>query len=183
MRIGLIRHFEVVRGMPGPGLMTAAALQTWLADYDASDIRAKPVDLGGLAWDRCLSSDSPRALRTATAIYDGPIVATPLLREPNLRPLRTGGLRLPYWGWRSILRLAWMTSHPSQREAKREFLANVAAAMDMLLDGGAGRSLVVSHAGIMMFLRRELLRRGFRGPRFKLAEHATLYVFERPGAA
>jgi hypothetical protein len=42
-------------------------------------------------------------------------------------------------------------------------------------------TLVVSHAGVMMFLHRELLKQGFAGPRFKVAEHGRLYLFEREG--
>jgi len=41
-------------------------------------------------------------------------------------------------------------------------------------------TLVVSHAGVMLYLRKELLRRGFRGPSFRLAEPGRLYVLERP---
>jgi hypothetical protein len=32
---------------------------------------------------------------------------------------------------------------------------------------------------MMMYLRRELIRRGFDGPKFGVADNARLYVFER----
>jgi hypothetical protein len=39
--------------------------------------------------------------------------------------------------------------------------------------------LIVSHAGMMFYLRKELLRRGFYGPKFGIADNGRLYVFER----
>jgi broad specificity phosphatase PhoE len=61
---------------------------------------------------------------------------------------------------------------------KRDFLARMRAVAEELSAPGAD-TLVVSHAGVMMFLRRELLRRGFTGPAFRLPENGRLYLFER----
>jgi len=74
--------------------------------------------------------------------------------------------------------LAWLTGHQSQRPARDDLHRRVRAIVDQL-EAEPGDTLVVSHAGVMFFLRKELARRGFRGPRFRLAEHARLYVFER----
>jgi hypothetical protein len=87
-------------------------------------------------------------------------------------------LRLPVGGWRLLLRLAWFTGHSSQRAARDEFHRRIKASAD-LLEQEPVDTLVVSHAGVMFFLRKELLRRGFTGPKFGLAAHARLYVFER----
>ena len=51
--------------------------------------------------------------------------------------------------------------------------------MAEMIDSHQEDLLVVSHAGMMLYLRKELLRRGFCGPKFGMAEHARLYVFER----
>jgi hypothetical protein len=40
-------------------------------------------------------------------------------------------------------------------------------------------TLVVSHAGMMAYLSAELRRRGFAGPRLRIAKHATVYEYER----
>jgi hypothetical protein len=48
-----------------------------------------------------------------------------------------------------------------------------------LVESSDEEVLVVSHAGMMAYLRRELVGRGFAGPKFRLAEHGRLYVFER----
>jgi broad specificity phosphatase PhoE len=177
-QIGLIRHFKVVRGPPPRGLSTVADLQAWMSEYDKSHIIPGPVDLGDVAWEHCYASTSPRALETARAIYPGPIITSDLLREPVIQPFKTGGLRLPFVAWRWLLRLAWMTSHPSQRAVKDMFEANIDAVVETLRDRAGQTTLVVSHAGVMMFLRKALLARGFTGPRFGMPECGRLYVFE-----
>lgn len=177
-KIGLMRHFPVTRGPPARGLTTVADIQAWMREYDKSQVIPAAVDLGDTCWQRCYASTSSRALATAQSIYTGPIIKTDLLREPVIQPFNTGRLKLPFFGWRWLLRLAWLTSHSSQRAVKQRFLADIEAAVEMLRGGAGETTLVVSHAGVMMFLRKELLRRGFQGPKFRMAEHGRLYVFE-----
>jgi broad specificity phosphatase PhoE len=177
MRIGLVRHFPVQEAWPS-GWLTSADLQQWRGRYDASDPIVGPIEVGECAWQRCFSSDLKRACVTAQTAYSGTIIPTPLLREANVPALPTGNLRLPVWGWRLLLRLAWFTGHKSQRAARDEFHQRIKAIAD-LLEQESVDTLVVSHAGVMFFLRKELLRRGFNGPKFGLAETARLYVFER----
>jgi hypothetical protein len=159
-------------------MSTAADMQAWMREYDTSQVIPAPVDLGGTCWQRCYASTSSRALATAQSIYSGPIIKTDLLCEPVIQPFKTGRLKLPLFGWRWLLRLAWLTSHSSQRAVKQRFLADIEAAVEMLRSGAGETTLVVCHAGVMMFLRKELLRRGFQGPKFRMAEHGRLYVFE-----
>ncbi|HYG33886.1 MAG TPA: histidine phosphatase family protein [Clostridia bacterium] len=178
IRIGLVRHFEVVRGMPA-GWMTWDEMRQWRRDYEASEVIKRPFTDGGIVWSRCLSSDSPRALQTAEAIYRRTVQKVPQLREAEIGPFRTGSLRLPLAGWRWLIRIAWLASHSSQRAAKAQFLSNVSYITQEFLSAAREDTLVVSHAGIMMFLRKELLRLGYVGPNFTLADHGHLYVFER----
>jgi hypothetical protein len=49
------------------------------------------------------------------------------------------------------------------------------------IEAGGEDVLLVSHAGMMLFLSQELKRRGFQGPKLGVAEHARVYVFERGG--
>lgn len=180
MKIGLVRHFEVVLGIPNRQWMTPEQIAQWLADYDGAEIKPGNVDLGDIPWTRCISSDSPRALKTAQAIYPGPIVTTPMLREPALRPIARANIRMPFPFWKMMLRIAWLTSHKSQRDAKAAFLNNVKTfAYDVLPTSGEN-TLVVGHAGFMIFLRKELLRQGFKGPKFTVPENGKLYLFEKP---
>jgi broad specificity phosphatase PhoE len=179
VRIGLMRHFRVQEPLPS-GWRTAGQLHQWRQTYEASDVIPGPVDVGATPWLKCLSSDLRRAYLTAQAAHAGLITQTPLLREMEAHPFRTGGLRLPIWIWRWILHVSWATSHESQRAARDDFRQRMQAAAD-LLEAEQDDTLVVSHAGTMMYLRKELLRRGFRGPKFGIAEHARTYVFERNG--
>lgn len=178
MRIGLVRHFPVQEAWPS-GWVTSADLQQWRTRYDASEPIVGPIDVRPISWQRCFSSDLKRAYVTAQAAYSGTIVQTPLLREVATLPFATGRLRLPLCGWRWVFRLAWLTGHKSQSPARDDLHRRVRAIND-LLEAEPVDTLVVSHAGVMHYLRKELIRRGFRGPSFKLAEHALLYVFERP---
>jgi broad specificity phosphatase PhoE len=180
MRIGLLRHFPVVEPLP-TGWKTAAELDAWQVRYDAAAAIVGAFDLGGIAWQACVSSDAERARVTAAAVFGAAVTHTALLREASLAPFATGGLRLPVGAWRWVLRLAWMTGHRSQRARRDEFRTRVAAAADELC-AVQRDTLVVSHAGMMAYLSRELCRRGFIGPRLRDARHATVYVYERGGA-
>lgn len=178
IRIGLIRHFEVNQPMPS-GWLTAHDLRDWLGGYNRAGVIARPLDLGGIAWDKCLSSDLPRAYTTAQAAFSGPIRQVPELREPNIVPVPLGKLRLPLTGWRLLLHLAWLCNHSSQLPAKADMLARLRFLKKEVLSQAEENTLIVSHAGMMAFLRKELLALGFNGPRFRIAQNAKLYVFEK----
>ena len=177
MRIGLVRHFPVQEPWPS-GWVTSAELQQWRGRYDAADVNGGPIDVRAVAWQRCFSSDLKRAYATAQAAYSEAIIQTPLLREVETLPFATGRLRLPLWAWRWVFQLAWLTGHKAQRPARDDLHRRVRAIAD-LLEAEPVDTLVVSHAGMMHYLRKELLRRGFRGPNFRLAKHGWLYLFER----
>lgn len=160
------------------GWMTAAELQAWRERYDAAAPQPADVSLDSAQWRRCYSSDLQRAYATARTLYSGDIVQTPLLREAEIAPFQTGRLRLPVVAWRWILRFAWMTGHRSQRASRDDFMSRVRAVAD-LAEAQASDVLLVSHAGMLAYLSGELVRRGYRGPKFRIAEHARLYVFEK----
>jgi broad specificity phosphatase PhoE len=153
-------------------------LHEWRQRYDSSEVTPGTIHTGAINWQKCFCSDLKRAYTTAQAAYTGEITQTPLLREIEVQPFRTGQLSLPIWVWRWMVRMAWLASHESQRTARDDFRQRVQAIANML-DAEPGDTLVVSHAGMMMYLRKELMRRGFRGPKFGVAEHARLYVYER----
>jgi broad specificity phosphatase PhoE len=158
--------------------MTSDDLQAWRMRYDAAAVCPTPVTLEWECWARCYASDLSRAHTTAQTLYSGEILPLAELREAEFAPFRTGRLRLPVLVWHWLLRLAWMTGHSSQSQLRDDFLGRVRAAAD-LIEGHEEDLLLVSHAGMMFYLRKELLRRGFCGPKFGLADNARLYVFER----
>jgi broad specificity phosphatase PhoE len=176
MRIGLIRHFPV--DMPPPGRwMTSAELEEWQDSYDDAEVKIVPCDPGGTEWPSCISSDSMRAIVTARTVHGGDFHRTALLREPRVAGFGTGNLRLPLWAWRLVLRLAWMTGHRTQRSSRDDFKQRVATVAKQLRDSNVD-TLVVSHAGMMIFLGKELRRSGFAGPKMRIPQHALVYVFE-----
>ncbi|MBX9787693.1 MAG: histidine phosphatase family protein [Pirellulales bacterium] len=175
MRIGLRRHFPIDERPSG--WRTAAELVAWRDSYDQAGAIVGAADLGSGGWQACLSSDLPRTLITAQTVFSGPIEATPLLREAQFTPFGTGGLRLPVWAWQLVLRGAWMTGHRSQRACRDNFRERVLTVVERLC-GQEVDTLVVSHAGMMAYLSAELRRRGFVGPRLRIARHATVYAYE-----
>lgn len=177
MRIGLLRHFRVDMPLPR-GLRTAGELHAWLSRYDDAEPVVGPFDLGGIEWPVCLSSDLPRARVTAAAVFAGDIEHTPLLREPQFAPFATGGLRLPVFAWKFVMRWCWLTGHRSQRAVRDDFRRRIDAVADRLV-AEPRDMLVVGHAGMMAYLGRELRRRGFAGPRLRTAAHAKVYVYAR----
>jgi broad specificity phosphatase PhoE len=177
MRVGLVRHFKVSEPMPS-GWMTSDELQEWRERYDLAEVCPIPVAPEGANWHRCYASDLARAHKTAQALYSGEILAMPELREAEFGSFRTGRLRLPVLVWRWMLRLAWMTGHSSQSQFRDDFLTRVRVVADRI-EGHGEDLLIVSHAGMMLYLRKELLRRGFCGPKFGIADHAKIYIFGR----
>jgi len=177
VRIGLLRHFPVQQPFP-TGWPTAGELETWLDQYDVAAVTIGAADLAGVSWQVCLASDLPRARTTAQTLFPGEREHTPLLREIRFTPFRTGNLRLPMWAWWWLLRFAWMSRHPSQRACRQDIAQRVQNMADRLC-AAEQDTLVVSHAGLMAFLSAELRRRGFTGPKLRLADHARCYVYEK----
>jgi len=172
-----VRHFKVSEPLPG-GWMSSGELQAWRVRYDSAEVCPVSVTPEGMNWRRCYASDLSRAQKTAQALYAGEILVMPELREAEFGPFPTGRLRLPVLVWRWMLRLAWITGHSSQSQYRDDFLSRVRAVADFI-EGHEEDLLIVSHAGMMIYLRKELLRRGFCGPRLGVADHAKIYIYGR----
>ncbi|MCQ3923173.1 MAG: histidine phosphatase family protein [Burkholderiales bacterium] len=175
MRIGLLRHFPVSEDLPR-GWLRSSELHDWRSRYDRADAVVGAFNLGSTDWQVCISSDLPRAITTAHAVFENHIERTPLLREPQFNQFATGELRLPFFAWKWLLRLSWITGHSSQRACRDEFNRRVVTVADNLTSMNKD-VLVISHAGMMAYLSAELKRRGFAGPSFRIARHANVYTF------
>lgn len=178
MKVGLIRHFRVKQSFPAERLITPDQLAQWYANYDIAEIEEGGVDLQGHDWKRCYVSDLPRAERTARLIYDGEITVTPELREVHPYPFGSRRLRLPFMLWAILGRVCWFFHKKAPVETRSQVERRVAALLDRAL-AAKEDVLIVSHAALMLFLRRELIRRGFHGPTFAQAANGRLYLFER----
>jgi broad specificity phosphatase PhoE len=175
MKIGLVRHFKVKHAYPKTFLVGYDELLQWFDHYNIADIEPQDVGPCGVAWEKCYSSSMPRALQTAQCLFSGDIIQRDDLVELNLLPLMNSYSRRPLLLWALLLR---SKSRASNRITD-EFSAKMGAFVDELLRANDGNVLVASHGFVMMFLQKELLRRGFTGDRFNTPAHGKIYVFEK----
>ncbi|GAM13534.1 MULTISPECIES: histidine phosphatase family protein [Bacillaceae] len=177
MKIGLLRHFKVTLGYPSK-LVTSQELLIWQQEYNESKIEEVDIDHQGQKWSKCYSSDLERAKITASRAFEGNIIFLEDLREMSLYPVIHTEMRLPLWLHVTLIRLAWFLGHKSQKESKKEVVSRINRVLDEAINHGEDL-LIVGHGGIMMFMRKELLKRGFSGPKFNRPENAKVYIFEK----
>jgi broad specificity phosphatase PhoE len=178
MKVGLVRHFKVKRGYPNK-FVNSYELMKWVDEYDASDVEENEIDLCNIEWENCYASDLYRAEITAKKAFDGEITYLKELREISLSPFFQSKLRLPLVIHLLFIRIAWLLNHKSQPESKREVTNRINRLLDTILHHEED-VLIVGHGGIMMFMRKELLKRGFSGPKFgKTPENGKVYIFEK----
>ncbi|MHA7139345.1 histidine phosphatase family protein [Rossellomorea arthrocnemi] len=176
MKIGLVRHFKVTRGYP-KRFVTSEELMKWVEEYDKSGVEENEVDLHDIEWKKCYASDLTRAEVTARNVYAGDIVSLKELREIRLSPIFSSKRKLPLFLHLFMIRVAWWFNHRSQHESKKEILKRINGIVDTVIQEGED-VLIVGHGGIMMFMRKELIKRGFRGAKFRRPVNGKLYVFQ-----
>ncbi|VBB05684.1 Hypothetical protein LUCI_0895, partial [Lucifera butyrica] len=139
------------------------------------------IEPSAIIWEKCYSSDLPRALKTAQKIYSGQVVETKALRELVICPPTDRNIKLPVPLWLILGRMAWMLSHKSQIESKLLFEKRVKYILEELILKEDRNVLLVSHGFIMMFLRKELIKRGFIGPGFGRAKNERFTCMKNDG--
>jgi broad specificity phosphatase PhoE len=175
MKIGLVRHFKVKLEYPKKYLVSFEEVIMWFNDYDLADIEYQKVSLYGITWKRCFSSSTARAINTAKAIFEGEIAQTDNLKELEILSLMRSRLKLPFLVWAIVVRLkSFLSSKPMN-----EFKHRINMALDSILTENNEDTLIVSHVFVMIFLKKELQKRGFRGETFRSAENGKVYVFEK----
>jgi broad specificity phosphatase PhoE len=173
MRIGLIRHFKVKLEFPKKFLVSYDEVLQLLADYEQADVETKEVEMRGVTWDQCYASSATRALKTATHIYSGSIITRHDLQELNFLPLMNKRYKLPIILWALLIR-SKSKSGNSVALASEEKLSNF---VDVLMSGGGENVLVATHGLVMMYLRKELIKRGFKGEKFRTPANGKIYIF------
>ncbi|MBY6036860.1 histidine phosphatase family protein [Fictibacillus nanhaiensis] len=179
MKIGLVRHFKVTRGYPTQKWITPAEFDQWLKEYEASEVEDTEVDLGEMSWKKCYVSTVRRAEYTAEKIYDGELIKSDDLREIPVYPFFKRNIKIPMILYPLCIRAAWLINHKSQLERRTDVEKRISNILDRIIEEGEENALVVSHGGVMLFMRKELIRRGFKGPKLGRPENAKLYVFEK----
>jgi broad specificity phosphatase PhoE len=179
MKIGLVRHFKVTRGYPTEKWITPSEFDQWVKEYEESDVEESEVDLGGIEWRKCYVSTVRRAEITAEKIYNGELIRTDELREIAVYPFFKRDIKIPMILYPLCIRAAWFFNHKSQLERRTDVEQRISKIVDRILEESEENALVVSHGALMMFMRKELIRRGFKGPKLGRPENAKLYLFEK----
>lgn len=177
MRIGLLRHFKV--NCPHKKMMTSKEFREWSEKYEVSKVIKKKVDMYGIQWDICYSSDLPRAITTAKEVYSGNVFIDRLLREVDNAPfIHTERFRLPFEVWHICGRLAWYFKSKSQPESIRDTRRRINEFLDNI-DWSKENILIVFHGFMLYNFQKELRKRGFTGEKLKKVKNGVLYEYIR----
>lgn len=177
MIIGLVRHFKVKHPLPEGRTLTAEELEQWFTDYDLADIEYGEALTEEMDWAKCYTSTMPRALNTARHLFKGEITERDGLRELPA-PVFKGRRPLPFFIWALRIRLS-----PYFHKQTKNNIDAARIQIRQLLDETAETDgkpvLIVSHAAKMVYLRKELIARGFTGPSFHIPKNGKLYLFKK----
>ncbi|MEP6795271.1 MAG: histidine phosphatase family protein [Saprospiraceae bacterium] len=175
MKIGLVRHFKVKHNYPTSWFVSKEEVLQWFEGYENAEIEYQQVNMGEIGWTSCYTSPSARAIKTADAVFSGNNIKTNALRELNILPLLNTKISLPFLVWAILVRIRSFSSNM----ITEEFKTRLFTFLDTIISEDNENVLIVSHGFVMMFLRKELLRRGFTGPGMMSPVHRRVYVFEK----
>lgn len=175
MRIGLVRHFKV--NLKKSRFMTSKEYNEYVKRYDISDVIPNEVVIDK-EWDKCYCSSMSRAITTAKTVYHGEIIITDKLVEIPAAAWRDSNVRLPYYLWAVLSRIAWLRNHMSQPEGRRITIKRINEIIETILTEKDKNILIVSHAGTLYEIQKILIKKGFRGEYFLKARNGKLYDFE-----
>lgn len=176
MKIGLVRHFKVK--CPHKTMMTSKEFREWSEKYEHARVMKKEVNMYGINWDVCYSSDMERAVTTAKEVYSGKVTIDKLLREVDNMPfVHSERLKLPFPVWHVCGRLAWFFKSKSQPESIRSTRRRIKKFLKQI-DWDAENILIVSHGFLIFNITWELFRLGFVGKSIRRVKNGLLYEYE-----
>lgn len=177
--IGLIRHFKV-QLHPTSSWLTADQFLAWIEQYDQAPIQVMDTQVRAEEWEVCFSSSLSRATRTASSIIQAPIIRSELLKEIELYPIGKIRVKLHITMWLILARIAWLVSHSSQRESKRQADQRAQQFIESIENDYPDKNvLIVSHGAFIRVLAKELKRRGYRGKTNWKPKNGKLYRYTR----
>ncbi len=178
MKIGLVRHFKV--HCPHKSMMTSEEFREWSEKYERAGVIKNKVNMCGVSWDICYSSDLQRAVTTAKEVYSGNIYIDKLLREVDNAPfIHTERIKLPFGIWHFCGRLAWFFKSKSQPENIKQTKKRVRRFIKQL-DWTKDNILIVSHGFLIFNFIFELFRLGFVGKGVHRVKNGIIYIYEIP---
>ncbi|QQZ08978.1 histidine phosphatase family protein [Heyndrickxia vini] len=176
MKIGLIRHYKVLKDYPKEKrLYSAEEVKQWFAEYDVAEIEYRNDPPKTTEWKACYSSPTSRAIKTAKHLYDRDIIELEELQEIAV-PVFSTRLKLPFIAWALLIRFANLFNKQT-REEINQTKKKINYVLDEISKSNKEDILIISHAALMFYIRKELLKRGFTGPKFTIAKNGELYEF------
>ena len=180
MKIGLVRHFKVNTD-DIDGKVNWKEYTDQMLVYDELSVSPSEIDLRGIDWNKCYSSDLPRAITTAEAIYDGEIEKYDLIREVPMHLTKEINGKNNMHAWSMFSLVGWAKGSSIMPESMEESRARVNKFLDILEkeNNEEDNILVVCHGLIMMVLEEKLKERGFKGEDIVFADNGDLYLYEK----
>ncbi len=175
MKIGLIRHFPVKHPFL-KGWVRQSEMLNWFNAYNSAPVKESAIEISP-DWQRCYSSQLPRAVTTATLIFSGHVEQSEFLNEPGPFKIFKKDVRLPFLAWAILIRWAihrsWSKTHGRAGiEIRiRQFMQQVKNEDENIL--------IVSHALVMEILSNYLIQQGFRGRKLTNPKNGVLHIFDK----
>lgn len=162
------------------GIVKQSQVIKWFQEYDTStELNIFDVELCD-DWEKCYSSQLPRAVLTAEKIYGANFHSSSGFNEPSISPIFAYDIRLPFLLWGLLFRIAILFNHKTQLHKKDVLERRIMIEVEKILSNNEKKVLIISHAFIMNMISKLLIKKGFKGEKIGHPEHAKLYVFERP---
>lgn len=117
MKVGLLRHYKVKHKFPF--FCNSEEYDREYQLYERADIsfNSDPVDIRDYAL--CFSSDATRAIKTAENLCQNNFKPNHLLREVQLKSLFSTKLKIPFFVWYFMDRIAWFFNKKGHPETKK----------------------------------------------------------------
>lgn len=165
MELTLLRH-----GKPAIETSTviraAAAMGTWIKDYDAAGIMDVPdaLTMAALNGQFVVASPMRRALESVTALGLEPDMILDALYEAPLPAFNLPLLKLTPLAWTTVFRLLWMAGASGGVESFSSVKKRAKSVSDELanLTEVHGRVVSVGHGFMNMLIARELQKAGWK---------------------
>ena len=175
MKIALVRHFKVKKKFPKKFLVNYSELTKWFEEYNLAEIEYNPSNLNDNQWNVCYSSPAKRAIETTLILHDSKPLIVSELKELNVLSLMNRKLRLPFIIWGILVRQKSL----SNNEITSLFKKDISSFVDLILSKNESNVLIVSHGFVMMYLLKELKKRGFVGRNFNTPINGKIYKYEQ----